>query len=83
MPVAVDDGAEQRREALPIERVHLEFLLDEDHDDAAIAVGLIKVLQIITMGKALQTYHRQMHGRVAEFISDVLLGARVEEVADE
>lgn len=66
MPVAVDDGTEQRREALTIERVHFKFLLDEYHDNAAITLG-----------------HRQVHGRVAEFIGDLLLGAGVKEKADE
>jgi hypothetical protein len=66
VPVAVDDGAEQRREALTIVRVHIEFLLGEDHDDAAITLG-----------------HRQVHGRVAEFIGDLLLGAGVKEKTDE
>lgn len=41
-----------------------KFLLQENHDDIAVAAG-----------------GSQMHGRIAEFISDVVTGADVQQVA--
>ncbi len=37
-PVTVDHGAEERREALTILSMHGKFLLNENHDDVAVAV---------------------------------------------
>ena len=38
-PVAIEHSAEQRREALAVLNMHIEFLLQENHDDIAVAVG--------------------------------------------
>ena len=38
-PVAIEHSAEQRREALAVLNMHVELLLQENHDDVAVAVG--------------------------------------------
>ncbi len=38
-PVAVDDSAKQRREALAVLTVYRKFLLQENHDDVAVATS--------------------------------------------
>ncbi len=38
-PVTVDDGAEQRREALAVQQVYGKLLLQQNHDNIAVTAG--------------------------------------------